>query len=281
MPTPQEIPLQTPLSSPPEGVWDYTVKAADVVEARRARERQAGRESRPTITRDSRIDGGVYEGSYGGEAIVVDSNKMPAIQAALDDIMRRISPDGTPNKHLALQTVFNYVSTQMQYGRADVEEILQRAGGRDGTKIGLSVYIERGVGVCRHQALFAGVLLEKLADSGVLSGAVSVERNMNRRGTNDDKYDGHSWVRYTNSGGRVFILDVAQQQVAALSDLMTARRRKEKVWDYARPEDYAKLHGEQTAAAIKQASQWGREAGHSMVELDKDGLIIVPDWFKN
>lgn len=137
------------------------------------------------------------------------------------------------------------------------------------------------MGVCRHQALFAGVLLEKLADSGILSGVVSVERNMNKRDTNDDKYDGHSWVRYTNSSGRVFILDVAQQQIAALSDLMAARRRNEQVWDYARPEDYTKLHGEQTAAVIEQASQWGREAGQSMVELDEDGLIIVPDWFKN
>lgn len=142
MPTPREIPFQTPATPQNEGVWDYTVKASEVASARQARERQIGREPRPTITRDSRIDGGVYEGSYGGEAIVVDSNKMPAIQAALDDIMKRISPEGTPNKQLALQAVFNYVSTQMQYSMAEVEGILQRAGGRDGTKIGFSVYIE-------------------------------------------------------------------------------------------------------------------------------------------
>ena len=50
-------------------------------------------------------------------------------------------------------------------------------------------------------------------------------------------------MRYTNSGNQVFILDVAQQKVAALSDLMQARNRGERVWDYARPEDHNRNFG--------------------------------------
>lgn len=107
----------------------------------------------------------------------------------------------------------------------------------DHRKVDLNIYIKRGVGVCRHQALFAGTLLEKFVDDGILSGHVSVERNRIRRADDSDVYDGHSWVRYTNSAGKVYILDVAQQRLAPLGKLMGLRSVDGSVWDYARPED--------------------------------------------
>ena len=76
-----------------------------------------------------------------------------------------------------------------------------------------------------------------------MQGKVSVDRNLNKRVNEADMYDGHSWVRYTNSGNQVFILDVAQQKVAALFDLMQAHNRGEQVWDYARPEDHNRNFG--------------------------------------
>ena len=237
-----------PLASP-EGsssLWDYTQNAysSGVIDNRVIRERYAGRGPRHTITRDSHIDGGVYEGSYGGEAIVVDSDKSKFINAAYDDIMRAISPNGQPNKQLALKAVFTYVSNRMRYDQPAVDAIFKKgANGVDHTKMTLDWYIGRGVGVCRHQALFVGVLLEKLVNDGVLQGKVSVDRNLNKRVNEADMYDGHSWVRYTNSGNQVFILDVAQQKVAALFDLMQAHNRGEQVWDYARPEDHNRNFG--------------------------------------
>ena len=89
----------TPLASP-EGswsLWDYTQNAysSGVIDNRVIRERYAGRGPRHTITRDSHIDGGVYEGSYGGEAIVVDSDKSKFINASsssFDKFLNTASP---------------------------------------------------------------------------------------------------------------------------------------------------------------------------------------------
>ena len=276
----------TPPASP-EGspsLWGYTRAAYDsgVVENRVKRERYAGRKPRHTITRDSRIDGGVYEGSYGGEAIVVDSDKSKFINAAYDDIMRAISPNGQPNKQLALKAVFIYVSNRIRYDKPAVDAIFEKgANGVDHTKMTLDWYIGRGVGVCRHQALFVGVLLEKLVNNGVLQGRVSVDRNRNKRADKADVYDGHSWVRYTNSRNQVFILDVAQKKAAALSDLMQARNRGERVWDYARPEDHNRnFGGSALLASGIQENQFSTHHGSSGLEYDENGLIIVPDWFK-
>lgn len=219
--------------------WSYTQKAVDVVSYRQAIERKNGRAGRETIHRDSPIDGGVYEGTYGGEAIVVDSEKYPdGIDSALDTVMERITkPDGKIDKGLVFQAVYDVVDAAMRYDAAAVEDIFQQNGGVDHTKIALNQYILDGVGVCRHQALFAGLLLESLQKRGIIRGRASIERNMVRN-PNDDQYDGHSWVRYTNSGGEVWILDVAQQRIGKLDDLMLAREQGDlAVWDYARPED--------------------------------------------
>jgi len=84
---------QAPLIDTGDGlsVADYTVYAKHVVERRQSHEAQAGRDIRPTIGRDSTIDGGVYEGAYGGEAIVVDTEKYPAINAAYEQVLRKIT----------------------------------------------------------------------------------------------------------------------------------------------------------------------------------------------
>ena len=52
----------------PMGLWAYTV------DIKRAGEAHKGRSH---IGRDTPIDGGVYYGTYGGEAIVVDTEKYP------------------------------------------------------------------------------------------------------------------------------------------------------------------------------------------------------------
>ena len=276
------MPLASPEGSP--SLWGYTQDAygSGVIDSRVTGERLKGREPRHTIARDTPIDGGVYEGSYGGEAIVVDSDKSKFINAAYDDIMRAISPNGQPSKQLALKAVFTYVSNRMRYDQPAVDAIFEKgANGVDHTKMTLDWYIGRGVGVCRHQALFVGVLLEKLVNNGVLQGRVSVDRNLNRRVDEADVYDGHSWVRYTNSGGQVFIIDVAQKKAAALSDLMQARNRGEQVWDYARPEDNErKVGGSALLASGIQKNRFSMDHGSSGLVYDENGLIIVPDWFK-
>lgn len=229
--------------------WGYTQKAEDVAEERKKRERMAGRKERHTIGRDTPISGGVYEGAYGGEAIVVDSEKY---REGLDEALKRIygetylgDVDGKPrfDKGKILESVFTTVTDMIRYDADAVEGIFQReAKGRNGTKISLDYYVNEGVGVCRHQALFVAQILEELANEKIIRGHVSVDRNVMRQGNgpDGDNYDGHAWTRYTNSTGEVFILDVAQGVIAPLDSVMNQHDKGLRTWDYARPEDYKK-----------------------------------------
>lgn len=242
--------------SPPDGPdksWEYTNMAIDIARLRQQAERRDGRQERPTIGRDTRIDGGVYEGSYGGEAIVVDREKYPSgYEYAKAEVTRRsIDGTGAIDKNYILDNVFKVVGKMMAYDQGAVNRIFEKEGGKDGTKIALDMYANLGVGVCRHQALFVAQLLEGFVDDGVLHGQVSVDRNMVRM--QGDDYDGHAWVRYTTSGGTVYILDVAQNKIALLSDLMAAHDRGENVWDYAREEDEQRAgsRGKQAVGALR------------------------------
>ncbi len=81
----------------------------------------------------------------------------------------------------------------------------------------------------RHDlaSLLTGYLLERLSKDGLVGGKVSVDRNYVQG------LGGHAWVRYTNSGGEVFILDSAQGYIGRLDEMDESQKR----WFYERPED--------------------------------------------
>lgn len=212
--------------------WGYTKQAGEAF----------GREygGRSMIKRDSRIEGGVYYGTYGGEAIVVDSEKRPQ---KYTELLGQVT-EGSRNKQGAidrsqvLEATFNAVSKNMKYSQEGVDKLLkevaQANGGqefKDGTKINLSEFLEDGVGVCRHQALATAWVLEKMKDQGYIRGQVSVDRNMTW--SPKGELEGHAWVRYTSNSGKVMILDVAQGYFGTLEE---SEGRKHG-WDYMRPEE--------------------------------------------
>jgi hypothetical protein len=213
--------------------WDYTLRAVEEPELRR----QAELTGRHLISRDTDVLNGVYGGAYGGEAIVVDYNKDPAIYDELiEEVKRRASeprPDGSSlvNKQYVLKSIFDITREKMQYSQAKVDEIFSRSGSRDHKKIGLSVYIDWHAGVCRHQALLAASLLEILQNQGLLGGRASMERSQQWPEGGDPS--GHSWVRYTNSAGEVYILDPAQDFFGTLKE----SRSRKMGWNYLRPDD--------------------------------------------
>lgn len=250
-----------------ETLWNYTMNLSEMARLRKLGERNTGSYVRHTIGRDSPINKGVYEGTYGGEAIVVDREKYgDSFIKSLAEVKRRaIGSDGVMlNKHFLLHSVFGVVSETMAYDAEAVERIFQTdCKARDGTKISLSVYIKDGVGVCRHQALFAGALLEMLVDDGSLRGKVSVDRNMARSSEDrDDEYDGHAWTRYVTSAGEIFILDIAHDRIGSLDGLMRLRAQGEDVWDYRRPEDRTKALGALTITkTLSPEKRWKKFLG--------------------
>jgi hypothetical protein len=258
-------PAESTLNSPEDNgaVWSYTSKAEDIALLRQQQERERGVKERHTISRDSKISGGVYEGAYGGEAIVVDTEKYPLINQAVEQVIEKITVGGRIDKGLVLETVYRYVLANMRYDSAAVDKIFaEDCKGTDGQKISIDVYIGDGVGECRHQALFAGAILEQLAERGIVGGRASVERNLVKHGP-DGKYDGHSWVRYTNSADTVYVLDIAQHKLDTLDNLMQDRRNSKDVWDYARKEDHERIRGLLTLDAVS-TSGWAESISTNM-----------------
>jgi hypothetical protein len=244
-----------------DALWDYTLNGGEIAAIRQYGEREEGRRERHTIGRDTPLIEGVYEGAYGGEAVVVDYENDPElIDIAVDRVLVAAKdPDtGMLNKGKLLQSVFGVVSNTMRYDSAAVDKIFKGPlGGQNGRKISLSAYIEEGVGECRHQALFAGTILERLKILGIVNGMVSIDRNEVRRGP-DGRYDGHAWIRYTNSAGVVFILDVAGKRLMTLEDAMAQHAKDpSSIWDYARPEDRRRMAGRTVGKAVSWQNSGG------------------------
>ena len=184
-------------------------------------------QGRPIIGRDRKINGGVYLGAGEREAVVVDDKKDQAIGRVFQELIKRrreAEARGRGFKDGILEEVWRLVGQVIPYSDQQVENIVSRLPGPD-SKVYLSSFI--GGGVCRHQALLTGYLLERLSEAGLVGGKVSIDRN------HVLGEGGHAWVRYTNSDGDVFILDSAQQYIGRLDEMPDKRDR----WFYERPED--------------------------------------------
>ncbi|MDI6737904.1 MAG: hypothetical protein QME12_05325 [Nanoarchaeota archaeon] len=179
---------------------------------------------RRIIHRDTPIDGGVYIGAGEREAIVVDSDKYPAIRKLYEKAKEKALVDKVDisvAKVLILNAVYDTVKEAMKYDEKAVDALVNLChSGKDG-KIALDMFISRNIGVCRHMALTCGALLELFKKEGYLRGDISIDRNTDG--------SGHAWCRYTNSGGEVYILDVARDYIG--------RIEKAANWDYRRPDE--------------------------------------------
>lgn len=200
---------------------------------------------RPVIGRDTPINGGVYVGLPNGnrEAIVVDDQKHPAaLNHVYNKAVQRIYKFADESLDWArplgyeygvadkvLRPVFNTVLDVMPYSDEVVNDIVR--GHAKDTKVSLNAFINRGGGVCRHQALLVAYTLERLQKNGELSDVdrISVDRNSKK-----GELGGHAWVRYTSSDGTVYIIDPAQRFVGTLEEAES----RYSTWPYARPEDY-------------------------------------------
>jgi hypothetical protein len=197
--------------------------------------------NRPLIARDTPIRGGVFYTTAGGEAIVVDPNKYPAkYREWYMAAQNSASENGIVKKDRILRAVFNTVAIRMRYSEPGVEALLTKIATdngmpafQDGIKVELGDFMNRGVGICRHQALAAGALLEMFQDDGHIGGAISIDRNEFAE-PGDTELEGHAWVRYTTSDGLPYVMDIAHGYLGALDDSVTQVN-----WEYRRPEELA------------------------------------------
>ncbi len=194
---------------------------------------------REIIGRDTPIQGGVYVGESSREAIVVDE-KYGGLPKVYNELLKRRrkamypgilrflwkqAPRAKNFKEGLLEEVFALVREKLPPSQAAVDEVARQYHLKGDQKIPLDAYLDKG-GVCRHETLLGGWILEKLIKEGYIQGRVSVDRNF------VPGQGGHAWIRYTNSRGKVFIIDAAQNYIGALEDVGKSTR-----WFYERPED--------------------------------------------
>lgn len=190
-----------------------------------------GVEKRLIIGRDTPINKGVYVGASEREAVVVDDQKDEPLHTAYGDLLialGKLRDQYRTATETILQEVYQLVLKKIPYNAEMADRIMQAAGSNDG-RVALGSYITSHGGVCRHEALLAGYLIERLIGDGKIGnetlgefGRVSVDRNaIHGKG-------GHAWVRYEDDKNQVWVIDAAQQYCGRLDDV------PEEAWFYER-----------------------------------------------
>jgi len=205
--------------------------------------------NRPIIGRDSRINGGVYLGEIEREALVVDWEHSPNIQAMYLKILNtcvdweEYDKTGKMTYHKndhddkpgLLRAALQIVQEEMSIIDPQMTDVyVERNGWEQDKKVNVDHFVKDGIGVCRHRALVLGVIIERMILEGLLGGKVSIDRNTAeyRRG-----YGGHAWIRYTTSSGQINILDPMHGYIGSIVNVKNDRLRRKDTWDYLRPSD--------------------------------------------
>jgi hypothetical protein len=202
--------------------WNLTRKVEKRLKLRS--ENRIDKKGRPVIARDTPINGGVYYGPGQREAIVVNDINQPELRNAYQELISRrqqIATKGGSFKAGFLKTVFEITEELIPTNEQKTDQLITKY--IQDKDVDLAVFIRNRSGVCRHQALLAGYLLEKAIQNGIIHGQVSIDRNLDTA-----KQACHAWVRYTNSAGQVYVLDIAQHFLGRIEDTKGN-------WSYERP----------------------------------------------
>ncbi len=186
-------------------------------------------DGRPIIGHDTRITGGVYIGGGAREAIVVDDYRhsestdpsrhknekdgqiiYDAVYArVLQEITSQTTQEDIASDDRLLKSVYSVVDQVLQYDNDFARTIAKKYKDR---KVNLAYFINEHKGVCRHQALLVGYLLERLVNDGKLHGKASIQRNAIKG------YGAHAWASFTAEDGTEYIVDVTQGFVGRAED---------------------------------------------------------------
>lgn len=156
---------------------------------------------RPIIGRGTPINGGIYLGGEAREAIVVDDKESFRLGWYNWKLGNRIFH--ADSEYSVLAVTHGLVNEIMPYDPATTKKIAEPYYGDK--SINLGAFVKAKAGVCRHQALLAGYLLESLINQDRIPGKVSVRRNT------IDSLGAHCWAEYEADSGDVYVIDPAQQ----------------------------------------------------------------------
>lgn len=181
-----------------------------------------GEKRRLIIGKDTPINKGIYLGSNQREAIVIDDENDDALHTAYGDILialGKLRDNNDLNTERILQQVYQLVLKKIPYNEKMADQITAVAGQKDG-RVTLGSYIANHGGVCRHEALLAGYLVERLIQEEKIGnestrkfGSVSIDRNT------IPNQGGHAWARYEDENDEIWVIDAAQKYCGRLKDV--------------------------------------------------------------
>ncbi len=138
-----------------------------------------------------------------------------------------------PPAQVFFEEIYRITRDQMPYDKTEVTDFEQTELGKMGfdgktttRKIALTHYLklnnkDKARAVCRHQALLAALLVEKVVEYGLLP---TTTRSVRGSGTAfyADKYHGHAWADITffddkDNKKKVYIIDAAQETYGELT----------------------------------------------------------------
>jgi hypothetical protein len=159
------------------------------------------------IGRQTKINGGVYLGGGSREAILIDDS-YPADQFTYDIIYyaleKRLTGIDADSQEKILKTIFDLVREILPFDLTTSNQI--SSAFNDDKPVSLCRYIEQKAGVCRHQAILAAYLIERLIREKKIRGNVTAERNSWSDAA-------HAWVRFISPDTKEYIIDPAQGYV--------------------------------------------------------------------
>lgn len=182
---------------------------------------------RHIIGRYSKINGGVYIGGHSREAILVDDTlENSLILKVYQILVSQINTAGDYSTIHILNEVMRHTRHYISFA-----DITYPVGQDD--ELPLDYNIKNRKGVCRHQNLLVGYLVEKLISEGFLQGNTSLERNEQSIITKDEKLitllNAHVWCRFIDQHGAVYILDVSHNK-----QCLILHPQNKYQWDYNR-----------------------------------------------
>lgn len=176
----------------------------------------------PIIGRNSkRLGNGVYL-TRGSEALIADTNSQKTSEAieSVITLVQYLGEDA-PNEEI-LQIVESQVGKILKYNLDKTDSLSEPYRGNKG--IGISSYIEKGVGVCRHQAILAGLTMEEMIARGILKGTTGVERNLRYDAKKKTPISGHAWAIFKPTGAQSeledYIIDPANNYVGTRKEAL-------------------------------------------------------------
>lgn len=183
---------------------------------------------RRIIARDAGINRGISMGDSKRELIVVDDEKFPQLKEVYEGLFKKRRQELLDKRERTktgtaetLDLVYRYVLDLMPYDSKVAKEFSDKYADQ---KVSLTVFLDRKGGECRHQALLAGYLIERMVKEKLLKGKVAINRNFVK------VLGGHSWVKYVDKNDETYIVDPAQKFCGTLEEA-----KENASWFYEEP----------------------------------------------